>query len=324
MEVWRPILQEGQVIPGIESPVMDVLQWNPSVARVRDCVLERRIIGLTVEPLPSSSPDNISATIPTQQQVEWMQNLAIDAVIHGRMIDFGHLPWKVIDRAATRVAEVWEGGPFVSPFTAAWLMYHTSEADTGVHLIQPRENHYEVTELQPCLFGDVTALAICDRALIWSGVNTQDQTCAGIPSVLRYLEGYKDTNGAVTPGIAAMGNLVSRLFTALLILNTRNIERTTITADAKLNKARAKSHKPPIPPYDRVTTAPYVTAIMARHQHSEDRGGTHASPIPHLRRGHPRTYSDGKVSLIRDTLVNVSADARATFRSARTHYQVKP
>ncbi|HEY2617480.1 MAG TPA: hypothetical protein VGI78_09105, partial [Acetobacteraceae bacterium] len=133
-------------------------------------------------------------------------------------------------------------------------------------------------------------------------------------------------NDGGTPGSAAAANVGDPLMTALLILNTRGVERETIAASEKLQKARRKSGKLPIPSYQRVNAAPYVTAIQMRGKaraRGEDQGGTHASPVPHLRIGHPRTYADGHVTFIRDTLVNVEASQRAEFLRTRSHYTVK-
>jgi hypothetical protein len=115
------------------------------------------------------------------------------------------------------------------------------------------------------------------------------------------------------------------------IIGDAGATRETVTAPEKLQRARRRSGKPPIPPYERVPTEAYVTAIMARGA-PKLRGegmGSHASPEPHLRRGHIRTYATGRTSLIADTLVNFSEEAKAAFRRGsffpnRSHYAAKP
>lgn len=127
---------------------------------------------------------------------------------------------------------------------------------------------------------------------------------------------------------AACGNVLDPVMVALLILNTRGVEQHTVAASPKLNKARIKSNKPPIPPYRRVDTASYVTAVMNRVNRSYGPGtGTHASPVMHIRQGHWRHYKTGERSFIHDTLVNASPEMRAHFQtkshpSGRSHYVV--
>jgi hypothetical protein len=159
--------------------------------------------------------------------------------------------------------------------------------------------------------------------------------CRIAPAAIRFIveeEGYRDVNNGGEPMGAAAGNIGDPVMTALLILNTRNVERETVEAPPKLQRARAKSNKPPIPAFDRVNTAPYVTAILTRGQRrkSEPQGGTHASPQFHIRMGHPRRYTSdrwkaagGRSIFIADTLVNASDEQREAFKSQRSHYSVR-
>ena len=74
----------------------------------------------------------------------------------------------------------------------------------------------------------------------------------------------------------------------------------TIAANPKLNEARARRNKPPMPPYRQVDSASYVTAVMQRIEHvKKPATGTHASPIMHVRQGHCRHYQTGEKSFIR-------------------------
>jgi len=121
-----------------------------------------------------------------------------------------------------------------------------------------------------------------------------------------------------------MGNVVDPVMTALAILNTKGIVNETIRASDKLNSARRKAGKSIIPPYRKVNSSGYVTALLARQERKgEGKGGTHASPITHIRMGHLRNYKSGEVSFVRDTIVNASEEARLNFKSTRSHYIVK-
>lgn len=74
----------------------------------------------------------------------------------------------------------------------------------------------------------------------------------------------------------------------------------TIAANPKLNEARARRNKPPMPPYRQVDSASYVTAVTQRIEHvKKPATGTHASLIMHVRQGHWRHYQTGEKSFIR-------------------------
>jgi hypothetical protein len=123
---------------------------------------------------------------------------------------------------------------------------------------------------------------------------------------------------------SACGNVIDPVMVALMLLNTRNVRQTTVSYE-KLNKNRSKSNKPPIPPYRKVDSASYVTAIMNRFA-PQKRGpgiGTHASPMMHIRQGHWRHFKTGERSFIRDTLVNASQEMREQFIAGRSHYTFK-
>ena len=123
---------------------------------------------------------------------------------------------------------------------------------------------------------------------------------------------------------AAAANVLDPIMTALSILTTKGIRSETVSVNPKLAKARIRNGKPAIPPYRKIDSRAYVTAILSRQEHvSRSQGGTHASPIAHMRIGHWRHYKSGEKSFIHDTLVNATEEMRKAFVSHRTHYEVK-
>jgi hypothetical protein len=132
-------------------------------------------------------------------------------------------------------------------------------------------------------------------------------------------------NNGQSPQQAASCNIGDPIICCLMILATRGVERETIRPSEKLQRARMKNRKPPIPNYDRVNSEPYVTAVLARghRERSEGLGGHHASPQFHIRMGHPRSYATGKSIWIADTLVNATDEQRAGFKANRSHYEVR-
>ncbi len=72
----------------------------------------------------------------------------------------------------------------------------------------------------------------------------------------------------------------------ILALNTKNQPMERVEPSLKLNKTRIKQGKPPLLHYTRVYLHQYLEA--ARETSRMEATGTHASPRPHLRRGHYR------------------------------------
>jgi hypothetical protein len=136
---------------------------------------------------------------------------------------------------------------------------------------------------------------------------------------------------------AAMTNCLDPFVTALLLLHTDGVPVIRIEPSVKLNTARVKSGKLPLPSMLRVVSGPYVTALQARrHRQRGVSTGTHASPIFHWRIGHWRYYQDGHQPgtalpcqgerapwriRIRDAVVNAKGEAREAF--LRSHYSVQ-
>jgi hypothetical protein len=100
-----------------------------------------------------------------------------------------------------------------------------------------------------------------------------------------------------------------------MMLSTRGIPVRREEASIRLNRKRAQANKPPLVRVTYVDTARYYQALE-----NTDRGAGHASPVPHLRRGHSRTYRDGSEIWVRDALVNCR---RLEEIAARDHYQVQ-
>lgn len=100
-----------------------------------------------------------------------------------------------------------------------------------------------------------------------------------------------------------------------MIIATKGIPLRREVPSARLQQKRAKAGKEPLPIITYVDTQRWLDA-----RNNSERRGTHASPVPHLRRGHIRTYPDGRRVWIRDMLVNTRN--YADIAPARDHYQV--
>lgn len=113
----------------------------------------------------------------------------------------------------------------------------------------------------------------------------------------------------------ALGALGDGVIGLSMILCTRGIGLRVEEASAKLNAKRARSGKDPLPRVTHVDAEMYYRAME-----NTASGGSHASPVPHLRRGHIRRYADGNSTWIRDCLVNCRT---ATEASKRDHYEIE-
>lgn len=337
--MMKPVTQmsAGALVHGFETTVNEVGPWAPIVTQVREAILKGHVVGghMFHEMLP---PALVKRLAPNQQDVEEIAEGCNDAARAGRLIDFGVWTNDVIKHAGNRGGPLYGRGAIGHPFSRSYVFMHTWEESTSVYLVNPLEpdklagGDCECIELQPASISGEKVLVISDRIILQPPADPEQQKdykkyhCAAIPSLWRYVPGAEAMNGGVEPANAAAGNVLDPLMTALLILSTRGIQRETVAVSDKLQKARAKNNKPPIPPYDRVFSAPYVTAIQARRARGrvEPKGGTHASPTPHLRMGHVRQYASGVQCFVRDALVNMTEDAKKAWLTGnRSHYSVK-
>lgn len=318
---------------GVEARLDEIRQWTPTVTQVRDTILHGHIVGTNM--LDGFVSAEAMAMAPTQGDVDRIAETCAEAVSAGRLIDFGGWTNDVIKHGGTRGGPLYSRGVIGHPFSEPYVFLHTWEGETAVYMVNPLEpdklagGDCECLEMQPMRIADDAVLMIADRALLEGGINTDKATwskyhCSAMPSPWRFFPGAETMNKGISPANAAAGNVLDPLMTALLILSTRGIERRTIAVSDKLQKARRKNGKALIPPYDQVLSAPYVTAIMARRLRGrhEPKGGTHASPIPHLRMGHPRILASGVQTFVRDSLVAMTDEAKKAW-AGRSHYAVK-
>jgi hypothetical protein len=314
--------------------------WGPLVTQARAALLNHLVVwSPMVEDFADLNPRAKLFTI-SESEVEHTGNIAHQAIEAGRFIDFGHLPNAVIKQGGKRGGPLWQRGAIHSPFHEPWVFMHTWDGARGsnataVYLVNPSSpSAIEVCEFQPVMLGEMGgAFMIGDRVLfdrVEAASGKSMYHAVASPNIVRFFDDptvKNQLNNSRSPESAAAGNVGDPTMTAILILATRNVERMTISADEKLQRARIKRGQPPIPNYDVVNSAPYVTALLARNERrerSESLGGSHRSPIPHIRMGHPREYAaSGKTIFIADTLVNVTPEIRQGFKGQRSHYRIR-
>lgn len=323
--------------------IMGQVTWNATPAGVREVVMQGAVGApdyLNVLPRELVT-DQMRLVQPSEREVANILAMAQEAVLAGRLVDFGYLPNAVMSWGGQRGGPLFQQKVLGQPFSDPWLMLHSWEQGSCLYLINPCPKGMEIVELQALKLDDADRLfCIGDRGLFMNDQPTSKKYhCAILPSPLRYLgldEMRRHVNSNLHDGTgddplsAGAGNIGDPVATGLLILATRAVPRATVEADPKLQRARARNGKPPLPSYDTVDTKDYVTAILKRGiKRSEDQGGTHRSPVPHIRMGHPRDYATGRSIWIQDTLVGVPEEKRVAWKrglagAGRTHYTVRP
>lgn len=107
---------------------------------------------------------------------------------------------------------------------------------------------------------------------------------------------------------------------AIAVLNTRGCRVDFKRAPSITNAKRKQQGKRLIPAHYDVGAAEYLTALSSVG-HSADRNGTHAPPIPHLRRAHERVLSNGKRIWVSSALINVRNEGDIAFVERRKAYR---
>ena len=82
-------------------------------------------------------------------------------------------------------------------------------------------------------------------------------------------------------------DITDAIMVFLSILNCKNVKTEEVKPDAALQKARAKRGKMPLFSYH------VLTLRSDTPEKGDSKGGTHASPRLHIRRGHIRRFDDG-------------------------------
>lgn len=288
---------------------------------------------------------------PTQEDTEraqrWASAVAHHLVSDGRMIWLDEVPpVSVLEREAGRGIAMFRDGFIKHPFADGYVLAYndsTWERDHEEDLKQfslPRLTDGVIVIVKP----SVDIAVIADRPSIHVMVLTYTEiqgekslevsgefqcriTADGVETV------YAD-EGKLEPmqrvGLEHLQHLHSlMLFYSLMILNTEHVPIETVVPSEKMNKARIRRGKEPLPGYTHVHAEDYITALTGRIQATPNKvgqGGTHASPVPHLRRGHRRWLDADhtRSTWVRDCLVNVRKPdlgnrARTFYDASKLH-----
>jgi hypothetical protein len=212
----------------------------------------------------------------------------------GRLFVVENLPLTLTDTLAPDCNDAIRNGALRPPFTTTFILATIKGLPEGVCLLGVSGNCFSTPAPKPgyesgCLHPE----RLKNGDIVWKSPDeSKEETLGDIIAVILSL-------------IADARSPVAR-----------------VEAPDKLNKARAKRGKPPIPPYWRIEP-PKPTVLVpnaARDAVATKSGGTHASPRPHERRGHPRHLSGDRTVWVRSARVNALIPH---LTRDRAYYEIK-
>lgn len=100
-------------------------------------------------------------------------------------------------------------------------------------------------------------------------------------------------------------SLIEEIAACVALLACKGVEKETISQSASVNRKRERDGRDPLPSYTIIRLARY------RKKHG---GGTHASPVPHFRRGHIRTLQSSQRTIVRPAIIMADPGAMPTHK----------
>lgn len=324
---------EGVALTDFESDAImrNIRPWpKPTVEAIRNAVLA----GMFLVPSESAEMDADTRFLSSLTEAFTL------AVTGGRLFDLGHIPNAVIKSEAGRASGLFEAGHIGHPFREPYAFFHTWDAGSvgvtkasgvgdycgSLYVVDPFDMHAASGGVVPegtFLVCEAQAVQTLGRNVLFVGdavsarvVRNPATGKVGYQARLARSALFRRVG---PPEVGAASSLLDPIMSCLLLLATDGIEVKTVEAPERLNRQRAKAGKPAIPSHYAVKAGAYVTALNARTvRRSEPKGGHHASPVPHLRRGHIRHLPSGSTTWVRDAVINLkSPDAPI----ARSFYQ---
>lgn len=107
----------------------------------------------------------------------------------------------------------------------------------------------------------------------------------------------KDIKDCAKHGAQSLMVALRRIVAMTVLGQDEHVVIARCTGDAVVNAKRVRKGKRPFFEWTTVEVKPRAAV-------QESKGGTHASPKPHMRRGHIRRLKSGKVVVIKNTIIN--------------------
>jgi hypothetical protein len=305
---------------------LDSGPWiSPTMPQVREVILSRA--GVMTSPDVREPARRIDRALG-----QWVADISRMVLRSGRVFDLGFMPNEVVKSQSLRGGPLWAKGHIRHPFLKLpYALFHRWEGGGSFYLIYPEmpaklraeqpdnacmvvemrtmtatDINYETTPVKD-LYAGKRLLLTAGISVIWPDPNDPMVHNSNLLYCAFEPEEVLDATGPQCGMASLVQSMVDPMVAGLMFLNTDGVAIDRVDVSAKLNKARTKSGKEPIPGYWRANTGPYITALT-RHlgPRGPAQGGHHASPQPHLRRGHLRhkheRHGGGEV-WVRDALV---------------------
>lgn len=197
------------------------------------------------------------------------------------------------------------------PFETCWFEIDAPAGETFSYLIQETDAGYRatpfrlVTRLDAAMFaGESWLVSRCPDGI--PNINVDDQFGGAHLMAQHCAElGFTVKSEQAIRGEVGMINYL------LVMLNSKTTQITRYEAPAKLNKARAKKGRAPLPEHRVVTIVPNRIASDIRREYGDSAGPLRNSPRLHWRRSHIRTLPGGdKIPIFRMLIGYKAADGR--------------
>lgn len=270
------------------SEVMEhIVDWPIKTAEAfRNAVLSG---GFAVNPLFKAKTEEIA---------EHFRGRIVEAVADGRMIDFGFLPNELMKEISQTTRDLYESNQLEHPYEE-WLACARWEGGSCGYLFMTTSGFPGCVYCLELYGVDIPRLGGCILLYDAVGLETEGDSTTIHPTefVVQQTDEELKARGA---------NSLDPLVTMLRILADASVPIIDHPAPVRLNKARARAGKPPIPAHTEVKTGDYVSSYKSAKSSRVrvSKGGHHSSPIAHNRRHHLRRLASGKVVPVRETKVN--------------------
>jgi hypothetical protein len=268
---------------GMQSMQTDFMAMKQSDASiVGSHVEDTKPYILPSRPLSRDDLDDIYIQFPAAadpvrlQSVSEQCSAALNRARHyGEWFDFGTMPVETL--ICEESDDMAAAGLLNLPYPDCVFRLRTTVGETApatVELVLFAVQREAGGQIDAIIF-DVSG-ARCDRLVFGSCFRITQ----GEESAVYTMDGLGETT------IGAAGSAV--LCGCWMLLNTVGIRKTVEQPSEKLQRARARSRKPPLMRVTRIDVAHYMRALEETKR--MERTGAHASPRMHLRRGHLRHY----------------------------------
>ncbi|HYW89464.1 MAG TPA: hypothetical protein VFB50_16950, partial [Chloroflexota bacterium] len=155
-------MSDGRMTQNLRLHQIMPLRGPVSVATVRDTLLAARVTAVQWEQCCSVPPEAVRQHAVHADEAREIAKAARDAMLHGRLFDFGLLPGEVLDETTARAGPLWTQEALAWPYRAPWLFTWVSDEIAGIPgapsqtryvvLVGMRTQHeVAITDLAPML-----------------------------------------------------------------------------------------------------------------------------------------------------------------------------